>query len=128
MSNRTIRRLQARTQRQKPEHGPVALLFRCPGLNGEGCPDHATMAFAIGHTASDGISFRQLDDVCRRAGWGLAMGRLPQPDGQIVPCAEPVCADCEKRVVQQIVNSAPNGVAESAQAYVRKMLGSETPS
>lgn len=107
---------------------PIGLLFRCPGLHGSGCPDRAYMAFAIGLKAKDGISFNMLDKTVKRQGWMLAALRLEQPDGSTVATVEPVCGDCGKRVTQDIVDSAGGKVDVSALGFVRRILGSETPS
>ena len=110
------------------QHTPMGLLFRCPGLHGSGCPDKASMAFAIGLRAKDGISFNMLDRTVKKQGWTLAVLRLEQPDGSTVAAVEPVCEDCGKRVLQDTVDSAGGRVDISAQAYVRRILGSEMPS
>lgn len=86
------------------------------------------MAFAIGLKAKDGISFAMLDKTVKKQGWMLAVLRLEQPDGSVVAAVEPVCGDCGKRVTQDIVDSAQGKVGASALGFVRRILGSETPS
>ena len=107
---------------------PIGLLFRCPGIHGSGCPDKATMAFAIGLRVRDGMSFHLLEKTVKKAGWGLAALRLPQPDGQVVAAVEPVCGDCEKRIVQDMVDSSGGMTDAASLSYIRCILGSEIPS
>jgi len=128
-----MNRFQRRTRKpdpalsKAPEPRP-ALLFRCPGVHGSGCPDKAMMAFVLGDRPEHGITHPQLHEVCKSQGWALAAGKIPQPDGSIQVTLEPLCPTCEKILVQQMVDASPKGVSPSALAYVRKTLGWETPS
>lgn len=104
------------------------IVLRCPGLHGGGCPDAEMLAFGIGNKPKEGMSLHAVQGAVKRAGWTLAALRFPQPDGTVVPGFEPVCGDCGKRVLQDIVDAAGGKVDPSARPYVRRVLGSETPS
>jgi hypothetical protein len=93
------------------------IVFRCPGLHGGGCPDAEMLAFGIGNKPKEGMSLHAVQGAVKRAGWTLAALRFPQPDGTVVPGFEPVCVD-----------AAGGKVDPSARPYVRRVLGSETPS
>lgn len=100
----------------------MALLFRCPGPNGSGCPAHAMTAFAIGTRPRDGLSFNRLDATMKRDGWVLTAGRLPQPDGTTVAFVEPICGRCGKAVMEGIVAEADGRIDPSARGGVMKII------
>lgn len=124
----------------KPEkYEPLGLMFRCPGVDGQGCPDSATLGFALGHRAADGLSGEALHSICEKSNWTLAVCKLEQPNGTTVPALEPVCAPCGKkimlRLVEDVVSAAETAVStkketlidETTKTYLRRLLGPGIP-
>ena len=105
-----------------------AIVFRCPGLHGSGCPDKEILAFGIGNVPEDGLSLHAVVEVAKREGWMMSVCHLLRPDGGFINGFEPVCGDCGKRILQSAVDEAGGRVDPSAQPFVRRVLGSETPS
>ncbi len=110
-----------------PKDDWIGLSITCPGLHHEGCPDHASIQFAMGGPVGPhvGITLKALQDALTRDGWGIGMFKSEGPGGQAVTVMDPLCGDCKKRLVQTIVDETGGTLDAEALAYTRKTLGSE---
>jgi hypothetical protein len=134
-----MNREQRRNAAKPEKYEPLGLMFRCPGVDGIGCPDGATLGFALGHKATDGLSGEALHRICEKANWTLAVCKLSQPDGTTVPALEPVCADCGRkimlRVVEDVVGAVETVIAtkqetlidDRTKTYLKRLFGPGIP-
>jgi len=127
-----MNRVQRRTKTSE-KYEPLGLIFRCPGVDGEGCPTSEIMSFALGHKATEGLSGEALSAICEKSGWTLAVAKLPQP------ALEPVCKECGQKILLRIMEGGIDAVLTSARTkketlidettkmYLKRLLGPGLP-